>query len=58
MLTPQQVLLHLDDLLSMCCQKMDNIVAKGKEDGLKVEKEVEKFLLDKVMGECSNLYFC
>ena len=57
MLTPQQVRLHLDAILSMCQQKMDNIVAKGKEDGLKVDKEVEKFLLDKDLAESSNLYF-
>lgn len=40
MLTPQQVLLRLDEVLSFCWERMENIVAKGKEDGLKVDREV------------------
>ena len=56
MLSPSYLEQHIDTVLSNCAQKHANIIGKGKKDQLEVNKQVEKFVLDKVLPECVNKF--
>ena len=56
MLTPAFITQHIDTILTLCAEKHQNIIEKGRSDKLEINDQVEKFILDKVLPECVNQF--
>ena len=56
MLTPAFLTQHIDTILTLCAEKHENIIEKGRSDKLEINDQVEKFILDKVLPECVNQF--
>lgn len=57
LITPPQVAKNLDKILCSCAESHRNIIEKGKQDKLEINDQVDKFVMDKVIGECANNFF-